>query len=63
MKSPESTRYLEESLQIFRQLRLPARADQAQQALNRRKHSVLGYGPARPLSQVRVSLGATALTL
>jgi tetratricopeptide (TPR) repeat protein/DNA-binding XRE family transcriptional regulator len=41
MGSPEATGYLEESLQIFRQLRLPRKADLAQQALNRCKRSAV----------------------
>jgi tetratricopeptide (TPR) repeat protein len=41
MGSPEATQYLEESLQIFRQLRMPGKAQRAQQALNRCKSSIL----------------------
>jgi tetratricopeptide (TPR) repeat protein len=42
MGSPEAIGYLEESLQIFRRLRLPGKADRAQQALNRCKRSTAG---------------------
>jgi transcriptional regulator with XRE-family HTH domain/tetratricopeptide (TPR) repeat protein len=42
MSSPEATDYLEESLQIFRLLRLTNKADRAQQALNRCKRNIQG---------------------
>jgi tetratricopeptide (TPR) repeat protein len=42
MGSPEAIGYLEESLQIFRELRLHSKADRAQLALSRCKRSAVG---------------------